>query len=75
MNEMTRKYAYVAARMLELLFASAFVFGVMWQGAETFMLSVPQFLMLYGGLGALICDLVARALKAPKFTEKPRGKK
>lgn len=75
MNETNRKYAYVAVRMLELLFASAFVFGIMWQGAESFMLSVPQFLMLYGGLGALVCELAARSLRSPQFIEKRRRTK
>lgn len=73
MDEVNRKRGYIAVRMLELLFAASFVFGIMWQGAETFVLSVPQFLMLYGGTGTLVCEIAARALgkrSTGKFREK-----
>lgn len=73
MNEKNRKYAYIGVRMLELLFASALVFGLMWQGAESLMLSVPGFLILYGLIGTLTCELTARALnKSAKFRTEPK---
>ena len=73
MNEANQRRAYIGVRMLELLFAAALVFGMMWQGTETFRLSVPQFLMLYGGVGTLVCEVTARALnKAAKFRGKPK---
>lgn len=72
MDEKQRKWAYVSVRMLELIFASAFVFGIMWQGAESFRLSIPQFLILYGIIGAAMCELAAQALRKPKFVEKSK---
>jgi len=59
---MTDRNKYVAIRMLELVFGAAFFFGIMWSGVGTISLTMPQFLALYGGAGALICELFARRL-------------
>lgn len=73
MNENTRKYGYVGVRMVELICVAAFLFGLLWQGADTLKLTVPQFLMLYGGAGAVVCEAMARALKkSAKFREQPK---
>ena len=55
MNETNKKWAYVGVRMVELICVAAFMFGLLWQGADTLKLTVPQFLMLYGGAGAAAC--------------------
>lgn len=56
--------------MFEILGIAAFIFGAFWKGANVMALSPSEFLMLYGGLGAVICEIVARGLKgSAKFEE------
>ena len=57
---------YLAVRYIEGICIAVFVFGVLWNGTEVLKLSTPQFLMLYGGLGALICELFARLFSKKK---------
>lgn len=57
---------YLIARYIEGLCIAIFVFGVLWNGTEVLKLSTPQFLMLYGGLGAVICELLARLFSKKK---------
>ena len=55
--------AYLAARVIEMLCVGAFVFGFLWNGTEVMNLTTPQFMMLYGGSGAVIAEVVARIIK------------
>jgi hypothetical protein len=59
--------------MIELICVAAFLFGLLWQGADTLRLTVPQFMMLYGGVGAVVCEAMARLLnRSAKFREQPK---
>jgi len=76
MNEAWRGRTYIGVRMLELLFVAAFVFGAMWEGAELLRLRVSQFLMLYGLIGMMASEAVARALqrRPAKVKFRPKAK-
>jgi hypothetical protein len=54
---------YIISRFIELLCIGAFVFGFLWNGTEVMNLTTPQFMMLYGGSGAVISEVVARIFK------------
>ena len=58
-NENTRN-AYLAFRYIEGICIAVFVFGFLWNGTEILKLTLPQFMMLYGGCGAAISELLAR---------------
>jgi predicted acyltransferase len=62
--------SYLAARYLEILCISLFIFGFLWNGTEMMNLTTPQFLMLYGGSGAVICEALARLFM--RFSKKKR---
>jgi hypothetical protein len=57
---------YLAFRYIEIICAGAFIFGFLWNGTETLKLTISQFLMLYGGLGAVICEVLARLFSKKK---------
>ena len=56
----TAKSIYVGIRYLEGICIAVFVFGMLWEGTELLKLTLPQFLMLYGGAGAVLSELMAR---------------
>jgi len=56
----TAKSVYVGIRYLEGICIAVFVFGVLWEGTEILKLTLPQFLMVYGGAGAVLSELMAR---------------
>jgi hypothetical protein len=60
--------SYLVARSIELLCVGAFVFGFLWNGTEVMNLTTPQFMMLYGGSGAVIAEVVARIIKKKQNT-------
>ena len=60
--------SYLVARFIELLCVGAFVFGFLWNGTEVMNLTTPQFMMLYGGSGAVIAEVVARIIKKKQNT-------
>lgn len=60
---MENKDVYLAFRYMELICIGAFIFGVLWEGTIRFNLTTPQFLMFYGGVGAIISELLARWFK------------
>lgn len=62
MNGGWKTDAVTGLRVIEALCVGFFILGVMWQGADVLKLTLPQFLMLYGGVGAIISDLAARVL-------------
>ena len=56
------KNIYLGIRFIECICIAVFVFGFLWEGTETLNLSLPQFMMLYGGVGAAISEMIARVL-------------
>lgn len=71
------KSGYTVIRYVEGICIAVFVFGFLWHGTEVLQLSFPQFMMLYGGTGALISELVARLflkLLKKKESKKVKGK-
>jgi len=56
------KTAYIAVRAIEILCIAVFIFGLMWEGTEILKLTMPEFLMLYGGIGAVVSEGFARVL-------------
>ncbi len=73
MKKKHKKIGYVGMRMLELIFFSAAILGIMWQGVDALSPTVPQFLMLYGVLGGFTCEIGARILR-PDSMEKDSEK-
>lgn len=69
MTNETKPIQYLAARYLEILCISLFIFGFLWNGTEMMNLTTPQFLMLYGGAGAVICEILARLFSKKKIKE------
>lgn len=57
---------YIVIRYIECFCVALFVFGFLWEGTEILRLSAPQFLMLYGGTGAVVTEFVARLLSKKK---------
>ena len=54
------KSGYTAIRYIEGICIAVFVFGFLWNGTEILQLSFPQFMMLYGGVGAVVSEAMAR---------------
>jgi hypothetical protein len=61
MSENTRNM-YLAVRYIEGICIAVFVFGFLWNGTEILNLSLPEFLMLYGGCGAVLSEVLARVI-------------
>jgi hypothetical protein len=66
MNEDTKSLAYLAVRYIECFGIAIFIFGLLWNGTEVMKLTTPQFMMLYGGIGAVICEILARLFSRQK---------
>jgi len=64
---------YIVMRYLQMICVGAFVFGALWEGTIKFNLTTPQFLMVYGGTGAVISEVLARIFK--KYEKKYNSKK
>jgi len=62
MEKETVKNAYLAFRYLELLCVAVFILGLLWTGTEKLDLTFPEFMMLYGGTGAIVSEALARIL-------------
>jgi len=60
MNEELKYYSYLGVRVLELISICLFVFGFIWNSTEILNLTTPQFMMLYGGLGTVVSEILAR---------------
>ena len=54
---------YLAVRYIEMICIGMFVFGALWEGTILLNLTTPQFLMVYGGCGALISEVLSRLFK------------
>ena len=59
----TKTNIYYGIRFIQVLCIGVFTFGLLWQGTETFNMNTPQFMMVYGGAGAVISEVVARLFK------------
>lgn len=76
MNDDDKRNVYLAFRYIEGICIAVFVFGFLWEGTELMKLTLPEFMMLYGGVGALLSELLARLLhkqikkKEPKKVKK-----
>jgi len=70
----TAKSVYVSLRYLEGICIAVFVFGMLWEGTEILKLTLPQFLMVYGGAGALLSELMARFTLGRINKKKTSGK-
>lgn len=66
MEDDIKDISYVIIRFIEIICVATVIFGVLWEGTETFNLTMPQFLMLYGGIGALVSEILARILSKKK---------
>jgi len=64
---------YIVMRYLQMICVGAFVFGALWEGTIKFNFTTPQFLMVYGGTGAVISEVLARIFK--KYERKHNSKK
>ena len=64
---------YIVMRYIQMICIGAFIFGGLWEGTIEFNLTTPQFLMLYGGSGALLSEILARLFK--KYEKKHNSKK
>ena len=55
-------------RLVQIICVALFVFGFLWNTTEVLNLTPPQFFMLYGACGALICEVICRLIikKKPK---------
>ena len=58
---------YVAVRMIECFCIAMFIFGMLWNTTEILKLTTPQFMMLYGGGGAVLSELLARLFSKKKI--------
>lgn len=57
---------YLAMRYIECFCIAIFIFGFLWNGTEVLNLTTPQFLMLYGGTGTVLSELLARLFSSKK---------
>lgn len=57
----------VVIRLIECFCIALFIFGMLWNATEILKLTMPQFMMLYGGVGALVTEMVARILSKKKI--------
>ena len=63
MDEEMKTNTYYAFRLIELICIGVFVFGFLWEGTIRFNLTTPQFMMLYGGVGAILSEILCRFFK------------
>ena len=59
-------YKYLVFRYIEVICIALFIFGFLWNGTEVMHLTTPQFMMLYGGSGAVICEILSRLFSKKK---------
>ena len=59
----TKTHIYYGIRFVQVLCIGVASFGFLWNTTEVLNLTTPQFMMLYGGSGALISEIVARLFK------------
>ena len=57
---------YLIVRYIECFCIAVFIFGFLWNGTEMLDLTSPQFMMLYGGTGAVVTEILARVFSKKK---------
>jgi len=62
-DKQTKTNIYLGIRFIQMICIGLAVFGGLWKGTEVMSLDTPEFLMVYGGLGAIISEIVARIFK------------
>ena len=62
-NNETKTNIYYGIRFIQVLCIGVAVFGGLWKGTEVMNLDTPEFMIVYGGAGALISEIVARVFK------------
>lgn len=62
-NNEVKTNIYYGIRFIQIICIGLAVFGGLWKGTEVLNLDTPGFLMVYGGSGALISEVVARIFK------------
>jgi len=66
MNNELKNSLYVGARYIQIFCIAIFVFGLLWEGTEILKLTFPEFMMLYGGSGAVIMEAFTRIFAKKK---------
>lgn len=62
--EMVKKTdVYYGIRFVQVVCIGIAAFGFLWNTTEMLNLTTPQFMMLYGGCGAVISEVFARIFK------------
>ena len=59
----TKTNIYHGIRFVQMICIGLAVFGALWKGTEVLNLDTPSFLMVYGCLGAVISEVIARIFK------------
>lgn len=59
----TKTNIYYGIRFVQVLCIGVAVFGGLWKGTEVMNLDTPSFMIVYGGSGALISEIIARLFK------------
>ena len=59
----TKTNIYHGIRFVQMICIGLAIFGALWKGTEIMSLDTPSFLMVYGGLGVVISEIVARLFK------------
>ena len=68
MDNGVKQNGILAFRGIQVLGILAVVIGAMWQTADSLKLTIPQYLMLYGAMWAIISEVAIQVLKY-KFRE------
>lgn len=66
MNKEEPSLKYIVIRGIQSICIAVFIFGFLWNGTEVMHLTAPQLMMLYGGSGAVISEVVARIFSKKK---------
>ena len=59
----TKTNIYYGIRFVQVLCIGVAVFGGLWKGTEVLNLDTPEFMIVYGGAGAVISEVIARVFK------------
>jgi hypothetical protein len=59
----TNTNIYYGVRFIQIICIGIAVFGALWKGTEVMNLDTPGFMMVYGGLGAISSEIIARVFK------------
>jgi len=62
-------YKYLAMRYIQCFCIALFIFGMLWNGTEVLKLTVSQFMMVYGGMGIVVTEIMARLFSGKKKTK------